>query len=297
VLALAAAVLIAAPTPAQLLRTYAPVVVLHPDERFAPEAVAGFLAAAVLERRTATGAWEAVAPQELPRDAAPWRLNLPACTPRVGVASLDCYAAAPRGPPTVYGRATRTPDRIVLQYWLWTPYDFWSGLFPPSDFLWQAHEGDWEAVAVVLDARARPLYAGYSRHCSGARRAWSRVAHAGGTHPLVYVALGSHSHWFGPGAQPIDTRCYPQVARAIFDVHLTEVLDWTGEGRRLVPRLVDVTTSRASWLRFPGTWGEEQWFHAPDPVNTVPYGTAPVGPAFHDLWRRPLRTLARWPRA
>jgi hypothetical protein len=294
VLALAAALVLAVPTPAQLLRTYTPVVVLHPQERFVPDPVESFLATAVLERQAPTGAWEQVAAQELPVDAGPWRLNEPSCTPRVGVASLGCYAAAPPGRPTVYGRVTRTRDRIVLQYWLWTRYDFWSAQFPPSDYLWQAHEGDWEAVAVVLDTRARPLYAGYSRHCSGARRAWSRVPRTAGTHPLVYVALGSHSHWFGPGEQPIDTRCYPPIARAIFAAYLTAVLDWTGEGRRLAPRLVDVTAAQPRWLRFRGRWGEEQWFRAPDPVNTVPYGTAPSGPALHDLWRRPLQTLAGW---
>jgi hypothetical protein len=283
----------AAPSPARLLAAYAPVVLLHPDERFAPVAVEPFLAASALERRTDSG-WQAVERPALPDDPGPWRLNQRACVPSVGVASIACYAATPPGPATVYARATRTRDRIVLQYWLFYAYDFWSGRFPPSDYLWQAHEGDWEAVAVVLTAAGRPLRAGYSQHCSGQRRAWARVPRQG-THPLVHVALGSHSSWFEPGDHPIDTRCYPQAARVVLGAYLGTALDRTGTSRRTRPRVVPVTDSSPGWMRFRGTWGEEGWFHAPDPVNTVTYGAGPPGPAFHDLWRDPLRTIARWP--
>ena len=40
----------------------------------------------------------------------------------------------------------------VLQYWFFYDDDFWSLTYPPGSFAWQAHEGDWEAVTVVLDA-------------------------------------------------------------------------------------------------------------------------------------------------
>jgi hypothetical protein len=49
------------------------------------------------------------------------------------------------------------------------------------------------------------------------------------------------------------------------------------------------------WVQFPGFWGEAQYFHAPAPIGTVPFGTAPVGPAFHAEWTDPLGTLATWP--
>jgi hypothetical protein len=46
------------------------------------------------------------------------------------------------------------------------------------------------------------------------------------------------------------------------------------------------------WLRFPGTWGEVQYVHAPAPLGTVPFGTSPVGPAFQSKWDDPVGTIA-----
>jgi hypothetical protein len=281
-----------APSPAQLLSTYAPIVLPHPDERFRPVTVESFLAASSLERRTDAG-WQPVESAVLPVDAGPWRLNQRACDPSIGIASLDCYAATPSGPATVYARHTRTPGRIVLQYWLFYVYNFWSGQYPQSDFLWQVHEGDWEAVTILLSSAGKPLLAGYSQHCSGKRRAWARVAKQG-THPLVYVALGSHSSWFGPGEHVVDTRCYPQAARVIFEVNLPSVLDRTGTAGRVRPRVQRVTEQAPGWMRFRGTWGEDGWFRAPG-IETVRFEAGPVGPAFQGKWRDPLRTVMGWP--
>jgi hypothetical protein len=48
-------------------------------------------------------------------------------------------------------------------------------------------------------------------------------------------------------------------------------------------------------MRFPGFWGEREFFHAPPPIDTVMAGSGPRGPAFHELWREPIRTVLRWP--
>lgn len=45
---------------------------------------------------------------------------------------------------------------------------------------------------------------------------------------------------------------------------------------------------------FPGTWGEQQFIHAPLPIGTLPFGAAPVGPAFHSVWDDPLGTIAAY---
>ena len=293
-LALVLAAPAAAATPAQLLRTYAPVVVLHPDEQFPPVAVDGFLESAALQQRSAEGTWTDTAADPLPTSGGPWRFDLRGCSPRVGAGSIGCYAPGAGGPPTVYGRYARTRGRVVLQYWLFSTYDFWSGHDPPDDYVWQAHEGDWEAVTLLLSTAGKPLVAGYSRHCSGARRPWAKVARSGATHPLVYVALGSHSSWFGPGDHRIDTRCYPQAARAVFDAYLKDgVFDRTARGQLLRPAVVPVTERSPDWMAFPGFWGEDGSFHWPG--YTVGFENGPVGPAFHAVWRDPVRTVSRWP--
>jgi hypothetical protein len=283
--------------------------VLEPSETFRPAAVESFFAASSLEQRSPDGRWVPVAtPPVLPasdpagcvsaRGEYCWRLNLRDCSPTTGLASLACYRAlvAPEARPVVYARHLVQGNRIVLQYWFFYAYNLWSPQFPPNDFFWRTHEGDWEVVTVVLSRGQAPLYVGYSQHCTGKRRTWARVPKWRRTQrPLVYVALGSHGNYFAPGRQPVDLTCWPQAARVIFQVHGVSPADFTGRGPILNPQLVRADTGSPSWMRFRGTWGEQGYFHAPDPVGTVAFGAGPDGPAFHTVWRTPLDVLRRWP--
>ena len=264
-----------APTPAQLLRAYAPTLVLHPNERFRPERADGFLA-----------------DSDLVGDHYDQRL----CKSIDGPAALDCYASADGAhalPPVVYGAYFASGARIVLEYWLFYAFDLYSVTDPPGDF-WQDHEGDWEAVAVVLDEASKPLYVGTSRHCGGARRDWARVRRRG-THPVVYVAVGSHANYFAPGEIPLERRCWPQVALAIFDAYKVPLRDHVAAGSTIAPQVVRITSSSPSWMSYSGRWGETQYAHFP---NNAPfaYGLGPSGPAFHALWRKPVATVLSWPR-
>jgi hypothetical protein len=262
------------PGDAQLLRRYAPLLVLHPSERFRPERVDGFLADASL----VSGHYD----QRL-------------CRAIDGPVALDCYASADAAypsAPTVYGAVFRDARRTILEYWLFYYLDLYSATDPPGDF-WQVHEGDWEAVVVQLDAAGKPVALGTSRHCSGARRAWARVERRA-TRPVVYVALGSHANYFRRGEAPLDRRCWPDVANRIYDAYGVVLRDHVAAGPVLRPQVVPVTRSSPSWMRFPGAWGETQYVHFP---NNQPFafGLGPVGPAFHALWRRPAATLLSWP--
>ena len=118
------------------------------------------------------------------------------CAARDGLAALQCYDDADEpAAPVVYGAVFRSDGRIALQYWLFHAFDLWSPLVPQSPDYWKAHEGDWEAVTVLLDAAGRPIEVGASRHCGGARRAWAKVEQRG-ARPVVYSALGSHALYF-----------------------------------------------------------------------------------------------------
>jgi hypothetical protein len=230
--------------------------------------------------------------------------------PALGLAALGCYGGLAKARPpahVVYGAYFRRGGRIALQYWYWYWYDFWSGTRPAIDYVWQAHEGDWEVVTVLLDRSGKPLLAGYSQHTCGKRRAWSRVPKwHGTTHPLAYVALGSHANYFSPGVQAIDLRpqCYPPVGASILRYLLGEVLEYTAAGRRFGPpspgverqNLVRITGASPQWMAFPGYWGEDNVLHAPDPFGTRAAGPGPAGPAFHALWRDPVGTVLGWPR-
>ena len=103
-----------------------------------------------------------------------------------------------------YGRVVRENGWVVLQYWVFYPFNNWrSGFFGAND-----HEADWEMVSVYLSEAAdgvlAPAWVAYSSHdYSGddLRRAWDdpdeldRV----GDHPIVYIGAGSHASYFRPG--------------------------------------------------------------------------------------------------
>lgn len=282
----------AVPSSRALLLRHVPILVLHPNEQFAPVPVEGFLAASDVTRRTATG-WEPV-PGPLPTGGAGLRLDQRACAAIDGPAGSQCYVqaqAAYASAPVVYGAAFRTRNRIDLQYWIWYPYNDYSSTIPPGD-VWQAHEGDWESVSVILDPAGRPLVAALSRHCAGTRRAWPEVRKRG-ARPVVYVALGSHANYFGPGTFPHSPECWPRELRDV--VRALALVDRTAPGRTVRPRLVRVTSTRPSWMTFAGAWGETGYLRFPN-NPPVAYGAGPAGPAFHAQWRRPVAEAMSWPR-
>lgn len=260
-------------TPGQLLERHRPVVVLHPLERSAPTAVEGFLADAQLVGGN---------------------YDVRACSARDGLAALQCYDGADEpAPPVVHGAVFRSGDRIALQYWLFHAFDIWSPLVPQSADYWKTHEGDWEAVTVLLDATGRPVEVGTSRHCGGARRAWAKVERRG-ARPVVYSALGSHALYFKPGRYLQEERCWPQHAVLIFEAYKVPIADHAAKGRALSPRVVPVTRTSPAWMRFAGRFGETQYLHFPQ--ATFASGAGPDGPAFHDLWRKPFAVPRAWPR-
>jgi hypothetical protein len=281
------------PSLATLLTRYSPIVVLHPQERFEPVAVDGFLADSDLYQQTAAG-WEKV-DEPLPSGVAGYRLDQRLCSPRNGVAAIPCYAAAQNShasPPTVYGNASRRGDRIVLQYWFFYAYDAYSPTVPAGSF-WQVHEGDWEAVSVLLDLQGKPLLAAYSQHSRGVRRAWSQVAKRG-THPVDYVALGSHANYFTVRTHRFDPRVVEPLLISIIRQNGFAPVDHTGNGLVLRPTVLPITATSPSWMTFAGFWGEGQYLHAPRSAP-VQFGTSPRGPVLHAQWRAPVKTVLAWP--
>jgi hypothetical protein len=302
----------AAPPDSRLLAQYQPLMQFDPLERFLPTKVQSFITDADLEQLSGPATWTVVeknaAPGRLPGPGSgTWRLNEDACTPSAPLGGLDCYSAAAGrggGGPTTYGRVAHEGDQVVLQYWFFYYDDVYSYAYPPSDFIWQAHEGDWEHVDVVLTAGDQPLLVGYSQHCLGQRRTWTDTLRFDKTHPIVHVAVGSHANYFTAGTHPINVTCIPPQAVAILQrAGLPLPVDYSFDGPVAGPPgsegdvmpIEQIGDDGPSWVSFPGFWGEGQYFHAPAPVGTVAFGTSPVGPAFHAEWADPLGTLASWP--
>ena len=284
-----------APPPlSKLLARHVPIVVLQQAERFRPVSVDGFLADSDVTKKT-DGGWEAVG-GPLARGGATLRLNQRYCNAIEGVSASPCYAsaqAAHGSTPVVYGKAFRLKSRIDLQYWFWYPYNDYSPTVPAGD-IWQVHEGDWEAVSVILDRRGKPLAAGYSQHGEGKRRAWRGVPKRG-SRPIVYVALGSHANYFGKGTIPLDPRTVDIALIRIIEAYGFPAVEHTGGGATFRPKLVPVTAKSPSWMRFAGAWGEAGYVHVPD-KEPFEQGPGPRGPAFHEQWRSPVKEVLSWPK-
>jgi hypothetical protein len=119
-----------------------------------------------------------------------------------------------------HGRVVRQDGWVVLQYWMFYPFNDWrSGFFGAND-----HEADWETVFVYLseteEGEMSPEWVAYAAHdYSGdnLRRRWDDPeVEKVGEHPVVYVGAGSHASYYSAGeyltelALPLPTR----VARA-----------------------------------------------------------------------------------
>jgi len=161
----------------------------------------------------------------------------------------------------IYGRELRSEGDTILQYFAFYPYNDASN----------RHESDWEVVTLFLpDGDAI-----YSVHERALRRTWRRVVRFDdrgriepdtGTHPLVYVALGSHAQFFDPHRREPVVRLEPEALPPI-------------NARYRLIRLPDAVTTETSiealgpafrWLAYPGRWGR---------------GAAPFGPLFGDAWK------------
>jgi hypothetical protein len=291
-----------------------PILYFHADEDWSPARVDRFLKVARVEKQIARATWTRVT-EPLPTNTAGctltpcYRFNLP-CSLKNGD---RCYeSAAPsltdwkRG--SVYGRVIDVPaitprpagttanPRYLLRYWLFYPFDDWRSR---NERLWQAHEGDWESVSIGLDEARRPIFAAYSQHCSGTVRPWQKVRRRG-THPVDYVALGSHANYFDPISSPTQfLRCvYKNVtaedntkARRIVSAVQSSSSDRTGTARLLSAtagnsslELVELQAPLPAWARFPGRWSEGELLWAgrsPTRFTRVRSGLGPATPKWN----------------
>jgi hypothetical protein len=101
-----------------------------------------------------------------------------------------------------HGRVLRQDGWIVLQYWLFYPFNDWrSGFFGAND-----HEADWEKIFIYLsesEGEISPEWVAYAAHNytgDNLRRRWDDPeVEKVGEHPVIYVGAGSHASYYAPG--------------------------------------------------------------------------------------------------
>jgi hypothetical protein len=297
----------AEPQPFELLSLYEPVLLFHPEEDWAPQTPESYLATARVKRQVGKGLWSTV-PPPLPTTLLGctltpcFRLNLP-CALRSGDACYEQQATQTDWThPVVYGSVVPVPastapppgftqrPRYLVHYWLFYAFDDWHSAHKR---LWQTHEGDWESITVGVGANGAPQFAAYSEHCSGAVRSWSAVTTRGGTHPVAYVALGSHANWFSSSTS--NTRFSECIKGGVTGAAATKaarlvalaqekIVDRMGTAHPSGPsglsgvtplQLIEIQPATMAWARFPGRWGEGQilWLGSkPRSLTTVSQG-------------------------
>ena len=103
-----------------------------------------------------------------------------------------------------HGRVIRQDGWVVLQYWLFYPFNDWrSGFFGAND-----HEADWEKIYVYLSesettGEVNPEWVAYAAHNytgDNLRRRWDDPeVEKVGEHPVIYVGAGSHASYYARG--------------------------------------------------------------------------------------------------
>lgn len=146
---------------------------------------------------------------------------------------------------TAYSRAFKVyadeQPVYILQYWFF----YWVSKSGKTNLTW--HECDWEMVMYYLDANFKPIKAGYSQHHYGEVKKWEEVEKEN-SHPVVYVARGSHGCYFKEGQYT-----------AYYDNSKKIPLWWDlcAGNIRWVPAeyTLKVFNSTLEWVNFKGYWG------------------------------------------
>jgi hypothetical protein len=183
--------------------------------------------------------------------------------------------------PTVYAHVATEPaypGKLALQYWFFYPFNEFNNL----------HEGDWEMIQLVFDAgnaaeavARNPAAVGYSSHEGAEQADWGedKLEVAGGTHPVVYPAAGSHANKF------TDALYLGSSAEAGVGCDDTQ-----GPHVEVRPAVVTIPSDPAAarrafpWIAFEGRWGELQ----------PAFFNGPTGPNLKHQWTEPIDWSTGW---
>lgn len=254
-----------------LANQYAPYLYLHPDEKFYPVSTSYAISRSDLKDTEDQGAPISTNPTvdmlddyNDPEEGI-YLDNREGTIDDKGIEE-DFLSNRDEYTPVVHARVTLgSSGEYVVQYWMFYPF---------NDGPLNRHEGDWEMISVFLDGGTSPMYVGYSQHLGGERAGWG-LTYKQGTHPKVYVALGSHANYLRP---------YEGGLGLAQD----EVSD---EGRVLGPDDYDIVLlgekgtgnhpDDQAWLDFAGHWGD---YGAPDAGVRGERG--PQGPVYFEDGKR-----------
>ena len=272
-------------TESNLLETYAPVLYFHPEEKVFPWGINSMLYNADLKklRNKRKVSMPVGSSDLLSNNSDKLYLDLRNIVPYHDTitSSNNLDNSFKRFPFKVYGRRIdpqKKSTHIILQYWLFYPFNDWHN----------DHEGDWELIQIhYAKLRHEPDQLTTSHHHSGSVIPWDRVSKINGTHPKIFVAKGSHGNWLTSGNHAVG-KLWRKVG--IFRDKTS------GNGMVLYPENIIGKTNdkkqkytleeisdlpRSSWIYWNGRWGD---------VKVLFWGSrGPESPGFQEKWKNPIK--------
>jgi len=272
-------------TDSDLLKKYAPVLYFHPEEKVYPWGINSMLYNADLKKlRNKRKVSMPVGSEDLlSNNSDKLYLDLRNIVPYHDAvnSSNNIDNTFKRFPFKVYGRRIdhrKNSTHIVLQYWLFYPFNDWHN----------DHEGDWELIQIhYAKDRHGPVQLTTSHHHSGSVISWDKVNKIKGTHPKIFIARGSHGNWLTSGNHAIG-KIWRKVG--IFRDKTSEngmvlypedIIDKTGGKKQsyTIDNISDVPPS--SWVYWNGRWGD---------VKALFWGSkGPASPGVQDKWKNPIK--------
>jgi len=263
-----------AQTPQELATNFAPVLHFTGGEKFYPTSADYIISSSVLKSRNADGTSALVTSNPTPSNLGSYTgtsLFLSSKLDTLDAIVADYALNASSVGYYAYVHVVTSGSYKVIQYWLFYAYN--NG--PLND-----HQSDIEVIQIFLDSSNSPVKALFSQHGAGENAVWGDVEKSD-THPVVYVAQGSHANYF---------RAYQGKIGIENDVVGSDGKTINPDDLRLV-MLGERNSHPASqsWLDFAGRWG----FWGTD--EDVALGRAgPLGPVFNQdgtRWAQPLAYL------
>lgn len=250
-----------AQTPQELASQFSPVLHFTSGEKFYPVSVDYIISSSALKLRASDGSSTIITNNPTPSNLGSYTgsdLFLDNKLETLDDIAADYTSKASSIGYYAYVHIVTSGSTKIIQYWLF--YAFNNG--PLND-----HQGDSEVVQVFLDSSDNPLQALYSQHGAGENAGWGDVEKQD-THPVVYVAQGSHANYYRPyqGKIGIESDIVGSDGKTTMPADLNLVI--LGEQGNHPPE--------QSWLDFAGRWG----FWGTD--EDVALGRAgPLGPVFN----------------
>lgn len=219
-----------AQTAEELAVTYSPVLHFTANEQFYPTTVDYFISRASLIDHSSGAVVDSSPTPETLGSYTSSNLYLNHNLETFEAIAADYSLEAESNGYHIYANVVSTGSSTVIQYWLF--YVFNNG--PLND-----HQGDFEVIEVFMDSLGNPQTVLCSQHHAGQNAAWSDVEKVD-THPVAYVAQGSHANFF---------RSYQGKIGIESDIVGSDGITITFDQSSII------MLQGQSWLNFAGRWG------------------------------------------